>query len=79
MAQPWQSDFLECTQNWWPSQRPDLAPQPNGSFLLWQRPVGESDHQGLVDVVSKLGMITVQVDANGVQVSASEQGRAPTI
>lgn len=79
MAQPWQADFLKCYQDWWPSQRPDLAPQLDGAFALWQRPVGESDHQGLVDLISKLGMITVKVDANGVQVSASEQGRAPNI
>ena len=30
MAQPWQADFLKCSGNWWPSQRPDLAPSPTG-------------------------------------------------
>jgi hypothetical protein len=79
MAQPWQADFLKCSGNWWPSQRPDLAPQPDGTFLLWQRPVSDEQHEKLIKLVKRFGMITVTVDANGVQVSAAEEGRDPTI
>ena len=38
MAVPWQSDFVACRTDWWPSQRPDLAPQrsnPDGIFPQW--------------------------------------------
>ena len=38
MAVPWQSDFVACRSEWWPSQRPDLAPQksnPDGIFPQW--------------------------------------------
>jgi hypothetical protein len=79
MAQPWQADFLKCSGNWWPSQRPDLAPQPGGSFLLWQRPLDDSSHARLVNMVKRFGMITVQTDATGTQISAAEEGRDPTL
>lgn len=79
MAQPWQSDFLKCRGNWWPTQRPDLAPQPGGTFEFWQRPIAKGDHAGMVKNVKRLGMIVVNVDANGVQVSAFEQGRDPSL
>jgi hypothetical protein len=79
MAQPWQADFLKCAGNWWPSQRPDIAPQADGSFLLWQRPLDDSSHARLVTMVKRFGMITVQTDAAGVQVSATGEGRDPTL
>jgi hypothetical protein len=80
MAQPWQADFLKCFGNWWPSQRPDLAPQPDGSFMLWHRPLDpDNDHARLVQFVQRFGMITVQSDASGQQVSAAEEGRDPTL
>jgi len=25
MAVPWQADFFECNEHWWPSQRPDVV------------------------------------------------------
>ena len=25
MAVPWQADFFECQEHWWPSQRPDIV------------------------------------------------------
>jgi hypothetical protein len=25
MAVPWQADFFECQEHWWPSQRPDVV------------------------------------------------------
>ena len=39
MALPWQADFLKCEDAWWPSQRPDIAPQNNGDLLKWGRPL----------------------------------------
>jgi hypothetical protein len=38
MAVPWHSDFWACSDDWWPSQRPDLAPQkddPDGISPDW--------------------------------------------
>ena len=77
MAQPWQADFLKCSGNWWPSQRPDIAQQANGSFQFWARP--PQTHAGLVQNVKRFGMIVVNMDANGVQISSTEQGRDPSL
>lgn len=80
MAQPWQADFLKCAGNWWPSQRPDIAPQANGSFKLWARvgnPPQSPTHQGLVDHVMKFGLVVTKV-VNGVEVGL-EEGRDPAV
>jgi hypothetical protein len=80
MAQPWQADFLKCYGNWWPSQRPDIAIQSDGTFLDWHRPLDpDSDHARMVQFVPRFGMLTVQFDATGKQVSAREDGRDPTL
>lgn len=63
MAQPWQADFLKCDTVWWPSQRPDLAPQTNGTFKPWVR--GVQDHSGMVRDGSRLGFV---VEQNGNEV-----------
>jgi hypothetical protein len=60
MAQPWQADFLKCHTEWWPSQRPDLAPQPNGTRKRWPR--GVSTHKDMVERVSRLGFVVQQGD-----------------
>jgi hypothetical protein len=80
MAQPWQADFLKCNGNWWPSQRPDLAPQSNNTFKMWARIQGQDStvtHQDLIDHAMQLGMIVPTVVA-GVEVCI-EQGRDPAI
>ncbi len=78
MAQPWQADFLECLTNWWPSQRPDIAPQPNGTQVLWHRPLDPSTgHRDMVAKVMKFGVITTTNTA-GVEVGV-EEGRDPTV
>jgi hypothetical protein len=60
MALPWQADFLKCAGGWWPSQRPGIAPQPDGSQLEWSRPyVDQDDHKDLVDHCMQLGMIVL--------------------
>ena len=58
MAQPWQADFLKCHTEWWPSQRPDLAPQEDGSAPPWIR--GVSTHGQLVQRSGRLGVIAQQ-------------------
>ncbi|GHC55992.1 LodA/GoxA family CTQ-dependent oxidase [Roseibacillus persicicus] len=55
MALPWQADFLKCNNNWWPAQRPDRAPQRDGSFEPWLRP--SMDHERLIDEIMRLGVI----------------------
>ncbi|SFI58340.1 LodA/GoxA family CTQ-dependent oxidase [Planctomicrobium piriforme] len=80
MALPWQADFLKCSGNWWPSQRPDIAPQANGSLKMWAR-IGAAEstptHQQLVDHVMQFGMISPRV-VGGVAVCV-EEGRDPSI
>lgn len=76
MAQPWQADFLKCSGNWWPSQRPDIAPQAAGGFKLWARigaSGGSPSHQQLVDHVMQFGFVTPRV-VGGVEVCL-EEGR----
>ncbi|HEX4965383.1 MAG TPA: LodA/GoxA family CTQ-dependent oxidase [Thermoanaerobaculia bacterium] len=76
MAQPWQADFLKCSGNWWPSQRPDIAPQAGATFKLWAR-IGAAGatptHQQLVDHVMQFGVVTPRV-VGGVEVCL-EEGR----
>ncbi|MBR1286208.1 LodA/GoxA family CTQ-dependent oxidase [Bradyrhizobium sp. AUGA SZCCT0177] len=59
MAQPWQADFLKCHTEWWPSQRPDLAPQSNDfeDNKRWIRGIGGSEHGKLVKEFQRLGFI----------------------
>ena len=80
MAQPWTADFLECLNNWWPSQRADLAPQGDGSFDYWHRPFldTDNDHRQLAKNVMRLGIVKRSVDAAGVE-GAVEEGRDPAL
>jgi hypothetical protein len=80
MAQPWQADFLKCRGNWWPSQRPDIAPQSNNSFQMWARIRNLNTgitHQNLIDHVMQFGMIESS-NVSGVEVCV-ERGRDPAI
>lgn len=58
MAQPWQADFLKCNTEWWPSQRPDIAPQSVGPPKPWNR--GAISHKLLVERSGRLGIIAKQ-------------------
>ncbi len=58
MAQPWQADFLKCNTEWWPAQRPDLAPQSNGDVEEWIR--GADGHKLLVERHARLGVVAQQ-------------------
>lgn len=76
MAQPWQADFLKCNEVWWPSQRPDIAPQSNGTLKMWARLGPQAalpNHQQVVDHVMQFGMIQPKV-VGGVEVCV-EEGR----
>jgi len=81
MAQPWQADFLKCSGSWWPSQRPDIAPQANGSFKMWARigpnPPATPNHQQMVKHVMQFGMIVTHIQ-NGSEVGV-EEGRDPAL
>ncbi|MEP0985073.1 LodA/GoxA family CTQ-dependent oxidase [Ekhidna sp.] len=58
MAQPWQADFLKCNDRWWPTQRPDFAPDANGNLNLWLEE--GTTHRDLAEnqYAMKLGVIT---------------------
>lgn len=58
MAQPWQADFLKCNTEWWPTQRPDLAPQADGTKPPWNR--GATTHKLMVQRSARLGFVVKQ-------------------
>jgi hypothetical protein len=58
MAQPWQADFLKCHTEWWPMQRPDLAPQASGPAKSWPR--GATTHRLMLENSPRLGFIVRQ-------------------
>ncbi len=71
MAQPWQADFLKCSDGWWPAQRPDRLPTQGGGTVDWLRP--PMTHSQLVQNVMRLGVATP--GSSGV----FEQGRDPSL
>lgn len=73
MAQPWQADFLKCNTNWWPTQRPDIAPQADGSTEDWFR--GAKTHMLMVKNSARLGIVAKQ----GVGEVFLEVERDPTL
>jgi len=75
MAQPWQADFLKCNIEWWPTQRPDIAPQLSGAKLNWVRGAGQ--HKLLVQRSGQLGFIVKQ-EANEVFVEAERDPAMPS-
>lgn len=76
MALPWQADFLKCNSAWWPSQRPDVAPQSNGARPAWLRP--SMKHLRFSQEVLRLGVITPKTNAAGETVMV-EEGRDPQL
>ena len=60
MALPWQADFLKCEDTWWPSQRPDFAPQDNGVLFKWARPLDTfTEHRTITEdqYVMRFGVV----------------------
>jgi len=60
MALPWQADFADCTNFWWPSQRPDDVTLKTGEKVRWDRgvtDVGNNRHLSMVGFWSELGFL----------------------
>jgi L-Lysine epsilon oxidase N-terminal/L-lysine epsilon oxidase C-terminal domain len=61
MALPWQADFADCGNYWWPSQRPDdVTTEVGGNDVRWDRGVvgsGVNGHQNMVDDWLQLGFV----------------------
>jgi hypothetical protein len=74
MAVPWQADFLKCNTDWWPTQRPDLAPQSASIHKDWIR--GVASHKLLIERSSRLGFI-VQQGANEVFLEVERDSKLP--
>jgi L-Lysine epsilon oxidase N-terminal/L-lysine epsilon oxidase C-terminal domain len=77
MAVPWQADFMDCSGNWWPSQRPDKVRRMASSTIPVDWDSGVTSHLQMVHNFAKLGFITAQKDAAGNIVFAEDQ-RAPS-
>ena len=78
MAVPWQSDFVACRTEWWPSQRPDLAPQksdPDGIFPQWTAGL-VSSIPDMIKNLPKLGYIK-PMKVNGKDVHAEDERIPP--
>ena len=64
MALPWQADFADCEENWWPSQRPVLIKTEAGQPAKWSRGIDtqndETRHKNMVAYWTKLGFILRQ-------------------
>ncbi len=67
-ALPWQADFLDCDDNWWPVQRPTLVIR-DGAAAAWAPPwtdaEGEEDYDKMVLNWWKLGMVVAAADGSG--------------
>jgi len=64
MAVPWQADFLKCSGNWWPSQRPDFVyatpPPLNGMPRLGWDDGADGDHEEMVKTFGRLGFVVAK-------------------
>lgn len=87
MAVPWQADFLDCEDRWWPSQRPDIARQSttNTDVKRWARGVRsaaqfpDSDSRlAMVENHEKLGFVVPEsVDGQTVYVESQRDSTLP--
>jgi hypothetical protein len=78
MAVPWQSDFVACRTEWWPSQRPDLAPQksdPDGIFPQWTAGL-VSSIPDMIKNLPKLGYIKL-MKVSGKDIYAEDERIPP--
>jgi hypothetical protein len=78
MAVPWHSDFVACRTEWWPSQRPDLAPQksdPDGIFPQWTSGL-VSTVPDMIKNMPKLGYIK-PMKVNGKDIHAEDERIPP--
>jgi hypothetical protein len=78
MAVPWQSDFVACDIEWWPGQRPDLAPQKSnldGPPLQWTAGL-VADIADMIKNFPKLGYIK-PMKVNGKDIHAEDERIPP--
>ena len=60
MALPWQADFVDCSNFWWPSQRPDDVILKTGEKARWDRGIAERENHRQLNMVaswSELGFV----------------------
>jgi hypothetical protein len=61
MALPWQADFADCVNDWWPSQRPDdVTTKKGANEVRWDRKVVGTNLNGHLNMVkdwAKLGFV----------------------
>jgi len=60
MALPWQADFADCSDYWWPSQRPDEITTQAGERTRWDRDIAgttRNAHLNMVEFWSQLGFV----------------------
>jgi hypothetical protein len=60
MALPWQADFADCSNHWWPSQRPDDVITSTGDRDRWDRGIAgptRNRHLNMVAFWSQLGFV----------------------
>ena len=65
MALPWQADFADCSNYWWPSQRPDDVTLKAGDKVRWDRGITDltsNRHLNMVDFWSELGFVIFDKD-----------------
>jgi hypothetical protein len=65
MALPWQADFADCSNFWWPSQRPDDVILRTGEKVRWDRGVADltsNRHLNMVNFWSELGFVVFDMD-----------------
>src|SRR5262249_39154539 len=66
MALPWQADFADCSNFWWPSQRPDDVSLKTREKVRWDRGVADlrsNRHLNMVNSWSELGFVVFDKDA----------------
>ena len=66
MALPWQADFADCADYWWPSQRPVNVTKQDGTHGEWARGVtgvSRNRHLNMVEFWSRLAHVLRAPDA----------------
>ncbi len=64
MAVPWQADFKDCADNWWPVPRPnEVIPQGTSSYVDWARDIGSYE-----DMITKWHTLGFVVEQGGQHV-----------
>ena len=72
MALPWQADFADCADYWWPSQRPVDVTTVGGNREKWDRGVStinsQTRHLNMISNWNKLGFVIRDASGNFVEV-----------